>query len=230
MGLFLISFLPVFLLCFFVYKMDKEKEPLKLLLKLFFLGILSCIPAVIVELDIQDLFGAFLDSSLFGKFIDAFIGVALVEEGFKFIITYFCSYNHKDFDGVYDMVVYAVFVSLGFACLENIAYVLQNGYLVGVFRAILSVPCHACNGVLMGYYLGMAKMNVVLGDSKLENKNINLSLIVAVITHGFYDFCIFSESLILFLVFLVYVVCIYVYCVKKIKFVSKKYNNFIKKS
>ena len=48
--LLIITFLPVYLVGLFVYKKDREKEPRKLLKKLFIFGMLSCIPTVIFEL------------------------------------------------------------------------------------------------------------------------------------------------------------------------------------
>lgn len=56
-----------------------------------------------------------------------------------------------------DGIIYAVAASLGFATVENIAYVLEGGFAVGVLRAVLSVPGHAFFGALMGFYMGVAK-------------------------------------------------------------------------
>mgnify|MGYP002514454572 CR=1 FL=1 len=70
------------------------------------------------------------------------------------------------------MIVYSVFVSLGFACFENILYVFANQSIaVGISRGILSVPGHACDAVFMGYYLSMAKFYNTLGYHKMENIN-----------------------------------------------------------
>ena len=60
-----------------------------------------------------------------------------------------------------NIIVYAVFSSLGFACIENILYVLSGGVGIAILRAILSVPGHMCFGVIMGYFLSQAKVNQV---------------------------------------------------------------------
>ena len=84
-GLLLIfAVLPVVLILLFVYKKDKDKEPLGLLLSFFFKGIFSCF----LVLTISDILGVFLP--FMGKeleamtfvevFLFAFVGVALVEE------------------------------------------------------------------------------------------------------------------------------------------------------
>ena len=36
-------------------------------------------------------------------------------------------------------------------------YVYENGFVVGIVRALLAVPGHACDGLFMGYYLGLSK-------------------------------------------------------------------------
>ena len=56
-------------------------------------------------------------------FIYVFLFVALIEEGSKFLMTYILGYNNKEFDEVYDMIVDASFVSLGFAFYENLIYI-----------------------------------------------------------------------------------------------------------
>jgi RsiW-degrading membrane proteinase PrsW (M82 family) len=50
-------------------------------------------------------------------------------------------------------------VSMGFACTENILYVLEGGYEVAIMRAFTAVPAHATFGILMGYYMGKAKFS-----------------------------------------------------------------------
>ena len=48
--LFLISALPVFLLGLYIYKKDKNKEPAKILIKLFLAGMLSCVLVVLITI------------------------------------------------------------------------------------------------------------------------------------------------------------------------------------
>ena len=227
MYLFLVSFLPVFLLCLYIYNKDKNKEPKRLLVKLFLLGVISCIPAFLLELfflgkyDIDDM-------NFVSLFFYSFCGIAFIEELCKFVVTYYISYNHKEFDEMYDIIVYATFVSLGFAFLENYCYVSLYGYLTGLFRAVFSVPFHACSGVIMGYYLSISKNLYILNDFKNEKKYVFLGLFMPVLIHGFYDFCIFSSNLLFFVILLVYVIYIFIHCFSKINSVSKEnlnYNN-----
>lgn len=222
--LFIISSLPVFLLGMFVYKKDKNKEPWKLLLKLFAGGILSCFLTLIVSY-ILSLFFPILSADYttlnsFELIIYMFIGVALIEECCKWIIVYKFSYNDKNFDEIYDMIVYSVFVALGFAFFENLLYVYLGGISTGIVRALSAVPGHAFYGVFMGYYLGLAKQSNINNRKDLNTKYIILSILVPIILHGIYDYCLSSGKVIFIIIFLIFIILLYVYAIKKIKRMS----------
>lgn len=221
-SLITISILPVILLAHYIYKKDRNKEPTKLLTKLFISGILSPFLTVILTLILSIFFPIILtgnptELNLLNLIFYVFIGVALIEEVSKWIMTYLISYNNQEFDEIYDMIIYAVFVSLGFACLENIIYVLDGGLIAGIIRALLSVPAHACFGTLMGYYLGLAKQSEINNNQNLRNKNIALSLLIPILLHGIFDYCLFTEKLIFVLFFFIFVIFMHVYAHKKLK-------------
>lgn len=183
--------LPVALLCGFIYKKDPNKEPKSLLAKLFIFGFFSSIPVIVVELILGKLFPTSGLSSFLSMFVNVFISVALVEEGFKWIITKKFGYDNKEFDEIYDIIVYAVFVSLGFACIENILYVLSNGLGNAIMRAITSIPGHTCFAVLMGYFFSKAKLNEINQNSTLKSRNMIFSILAPTIAHTLYDALIF---------------------------------------
>ena len=222
--LFIISAAPVVLLGIFIYSKDRNKEPFKLLLKLFLGGIGSCF----LTLALTGILGSFIpyisadadNLNLIELIIHVFIGVALIEEFSKWLITYSISYNHNEFDEIYDMVVYGAFAALGFAFFENILYVFQGGIGVGIVRALLAVPGHACDGIAMGYYLGLAKQSQINGRMDLKKKYIAFSILVPTVLHGIYDYCLFSDLLILILFFLVFVILVYIFSLKKVKRMS----------
>ena len=222
--LFIISALPVVLLSIYIYKKDRNKEPLKLLIKLFLGGILSCF----LVLFLSGILGAIFpilsaetsDLNLFELIIRVVIGIALIEEFSKWFFVYFFSYNNKEFDEIYDMIIYSVFVALGFAFFENILYVFQGGISTGIVRAILAVPGHAWDGVFMGYYLGIAKQSSINNNKKLSKKNIILSILVPTLLHGFYDYCLFTGNIIFLLAFLVFIILLYIHSIKRIKRMS----------
>lgn len=218
---FIIAILPVFLIGLYIYKKDKIKESSALLFQLFMFGIFSCIPSALLGSILSVFFPEMEYMNFFQLLIYVFIVIALVEEFFKWIITYKLTYYHDEFDSSYDMVVYMVFTSLGFACFENVLYVQEYGIFTGILRGVLSVPGHACDGILMGIYLGLAKLCDIKGDTKGANKYKVMSVIIPTITHGIYDFCLFWGSDFFILFFAIFVILIDVFCIKKVIDISK---------
>ncbi len=217
----LIAVLPVYLIALFVYNKDKDKESRKLLTKLFFMGMFSCLPAIVLEILLGIFFGDPNSSDgLLLLFIKTFICIALVEEICKWYFTYKITYKHEEFDHVYDAVVYAVFVSLGFALFENIFYVFLKGITVGLFRAITAVPGHAIYAIIMGEYLGIAKVHELNGNHKKSSVAIFLSVLMPAIAHALYDYCLLSERIEFIIIFFIFLVIMYVIGFKKIKSLS----------
>lgn len=232
MGRFLLflSIIPVYLVGLYVYRKDNEKEPKKLLKRLFLGGVGSCFLAIILTFVLSFIFPIISsggkDLNLIQLLFYVFIGVALLEEFSKWIMVFKISYKNENFDELYDIIVYSVFVSLGFACFENILYVLSGGIGVGIARALFAIPGHAADGVFMGYYLGKAKQNSVTGNKVAERKYIILSIIVPTILHGIYDYCLFSKETILIFIFFIFIIVLYIISIKTIKKISKS-NTYI---
>lgn len=228
--LFFLAIIPVVVILTYIYLKDRNKEPWSLLIKLFFMGIASCFLVLLASEVVFKIF-PFMDKdtaymTFFETMAYAFIGVALIEEFCKWLMTFAGAYKHKAYDEVYDGIVYSVYVSLGFACLENILYVfMNNSVVVGISRALLAVPGHACDAVFMGYYLSLAKVYATQGKKSLEKKNLVLSVLVPTILHGIYDFCLFSNIDLLLIVFLIFVIAMYIFAIKKIKLLAAQCKN-----
>lgn len=230
--LLLYAGLPVLFLAFFIYKKDRNREPMALLVRLFFSGIGSTFITLLISFVLNLFFPNFFDESglTFSELVvHVFLGVAFVEEFSKWFMLYRNSYLHREYDQVFDMIVYASFVSLGFAFFENILYVSQHGVRVAIISALTAVPAHFCFGIFMGYYLSMAKLADVSGDVSTRKKFIFLSLFVPSMLHGIYDFCLMSGIDILFFLFFVFVILLYIITLRRISKVSKtnrklKYN------
>lgn len=77
-----LALLPAIALVVWIYRQDKvEKEPRGLLWKIFLFGVLSVIPAMILEIILDEVFLVFMDAdTLCYVILDNFIGVALIEE------------------------------------------------------------------------------------------------------------------------------------------------------
>lgn len=223
--LLFLSVIPVVVICTYIYLKDRNKEPWSLLIKLFVLGISSCFLVLMVSGVLFEMFPFMNKDTAYMTFFEvmayAFIGVALIEEFCKWLMVYIGSYTNKAYDELYDGIVYSVYVSLGFAFLENLLYVFKNqSIVVGISRGLLAVPGHACDAVFMGYYLSLAKVYASQGNKALEKKNLVLSVLVPTILHGIYDFCLFANIGILLIVFLAFVILLYIFSIKKIKLLA----------
>lgn len=185
MLLLALALAPVTVIIWYILFKDKlNKEPWKMLFRTFVFGIVSIIPAIILEVVGSQYLGP-VDNA--GKaWIEAFIIVALSEELCKYFFLRKFVFKRSEFDEPYDGIVYAVMISMGFAALENVMYVFQGGVTAAILRMFTAVPAHAMFGILMGYWVGRAKM---------ENKPIfNLiGLGSAILFHGLYDLFLLSE-------------------------------------
>ena len=227
MTLLIASITPVLIFLYLIFKKDKNKEPIGLLAKCFFGGFLSIIITLIIDVPMTFIGTAF-QSPLFKSFYDAFFVAAIPEEFAKFIILYWIIWKSKFFDEHYDGIIYAVFVSLGFALVENILYVFEHGIGIAFMRAILAVPGHGLFGVAMGYFLSLAKFN----KDHNQQKYLMLSLLVPMGLHGTYDFLLmFFSNLskadagfagILLIIFTVFIIFLWRFGIKKIKIAVAK--------
>ena len=231
--LLILSIAPVVFFGFLIYKRDFDKEPTGILVKLFICGVLSTIVTLLITYLLQTVipfFGREHETmSLIELAVAIFIGVALIEEFSKWIFVYKLEYNDQEFNHLYDGVVYAAFVSLGFACFENILYVLQGGVSVAISRAILAIPGHLCDGIMMGYYLSMAKLAMINGNKSLSTRNLILSLVVPTIAHGIYDYLLFAYSVsaqgIFVVLFFAFVIFFFIYAARQAGKLPKNYYN-----
>lgn len=223
-ALLIAAVLPALLLMLYIYKKDRlEKEPGRLLFILVVLGAVACLPASLFEtVALRYLSGFTPMSTIQYAAIESFLIVGLAEEGCKHFFLRRRTWNSPEFNCTFDGIVYAVFVSLGFAALENVIYALSYGFDVLFQRAVFSIPGHTVNAVFMGLYYSRAKKDEAYGRFNECKKNRRLSLLVPVILHGFYDFCLLSESEFLGLVFFAFVVVLDIISLATVKRESER--------
>lgn len=200
---------PVAVLIYYIYRRDKyQKEPVKELLKAFGLGIMSVFASLIISTPLGSM-GMYGNepSTLWGALSTSFFGAAVPEEIAKFLMFWLLVRKNRFFDERMDGIVYASVVSLGFAAVENIMYLVSNyesWLAVGISRALFSVPAHFFFGVLMGYYYSLYRF--CPSESKAYGW---LMLGAPIIAHGLFDTVLFSVnvlpslSLILMVLFLI---------------------------
>ena len=223
MYLTILAVIPGIVLFSIVYGFDRnEKEPMGLLIKLFLLGVVSVIPATIVEVFLKGVYlNAFSFSRIAYLIALCYFAVALSEEGGKYLFLKLATWKSPEFNYTYDGVVYAVTVSLGFAVIENIMYVLTTGSVgVALMRAVLAVPGHAMFGVYMGTYYGIAKLSESYIDTAGRDKNLFRAYVIAVFIHGSYDFCLMTGYLVVIIPFLAFEAWFTFHTYKKLKFLA----------
>lgn len=195
-GLYIIlaAVIPCFFYIWLLARFDRFKpEPRILILKLFAAGLVTPLAAMLLEMvsiPLCELLPTGISIPA-----QAFLGIAVVEEGVKMAALVMIVRKRKEFDEILDGAVYAVAVAMGFALLENILYVFgsESAMSVALIRGFTAVPLHA----LAGGYMGLA-----LARDKIESKGgVSAAFLIAVLIHGAYDWILMDNRLPGFLIY-----------------------------
>ena len=185
MATLLITILPSLLIVAFFVKSDRFPEPTSEIIKVFFYGILLCIPAFYINTALDEIYS---NTNISKALIRSFLSAAPVEEVLKFTVLYSLVYKMKDFNELIVGIVYGVAVSLGFATLENMYYVYVLSEYFGttsqglaILRSFSAIPAHAIFGATMGYFF--MKYSFIQ-----KQNNLAMCLIVPILLHGIYNF------------------------------------------
>ena len=218
------ALIPSFILIWSILKQDKiESEPPGLLIGLFILGALTCIPAAFLESLGEEWILDFTRDDDLQILLMFLIVVPLSEEGMKYLVLRLRTWKNKAFNFTFDAIVYATVVSLGFATLENLLYVLGNMSLqVAMVRGILSVPLHCTCGVFMGYFYGMARNHNARGEHAMSMVDRVLALLIPILIHGLYDYALSVESDMVSLAGLGFTVVIFILAFIQVRWSSKQ--------
>lgn len=170
---------PGFALMSFFYLKDRfDSKPFSIVFRTFVMGSLLVFPIMFIQYAFET------EGVLQYPVTKSFLLAGGLEEFFKWFIFMYAVYKQDHFEGRYDGIVYGVSISLGFATVENILYLLANGVEVAFLRALFPVSSHALFGVIMGYYLGKGKT-----DRKRSSIYVVwLALATPILLHGLYDY------------------------------------------
>jgi len=187
--LLLLAIVPGLLISYLIFRIDKyEHEPWWALALCFALGGAATIPAINAERWLFSMVAPAPYSHVFEVVFLAFIGVALVEEGIKYLVLVAGAYTGKFFNEPLDGIVYAVLIAMGFATFENILYADRYDWQTMVLRAFTAVPAHLAFAIVQGYYVGLAKFRPAK-----RSKLLFRGFVVALLLHGVYDFLILQN-------------------------------------
>lgn len=215
------AILPGLILLYYVYSKDFHPEPKRMVLKGVFYGILSTVVSSLISLPMI-LSGGFSKNP--GTLQEAlklsFLAAAVPEESAKLLMLWLLLRKNKEFDERYDGLVYAACVGLGFACVENLSYVISSGdawFYVSASRALFAVPGHFAFAIAMGYYY--SRNHFSWYKSTFFDK-LKIWL-VPVLLHGSYDTLVFSSEIDSVFSFLITIVFI-LFCFRLFKFTRKR--------
>ena len=215
--------IPAVVLLVKVYKVDHlDKESPRLLWNLVVRGVIATVFAMPTEWIGEFVLSSFVqEGTVLYNFLLYFIVVAVSEEGFKYLLMKQRTWKDPEFNFQFDGVVYAVFVSLGFALWENISYVLMYGFGTALVRAVTAVPGHACFGVFMGAWYGLAKKYESYGMPSQSKTCRVVALLSSIVLHGCYDFTASIENQNYAWVFVAFVVVMFLVAFRLVKKLSQ---------
>ncbi len=177
--------LPAILAMAYVDHLDaKRPEPRRTLRLVALAGALSAVLIVAVGALLRPM--GPLPGTYAAAFYDAFVVAAVPEELAKLGCMLAVAWRRPEFDERMDGIVYGARAGLGFALVENVAYLLlipnSLGEFISLFfaRALLAVPGHAAWGAILGYFAARRRF-----DGRGPGMLGGLGLAIAL--HGLYD-------------------------------------------
>jgi len=223
----LAALLPAILLGIYIWRKDPHPEPFIWVLRAFLLGIAICVPVAFLENWVSGLlFGGSAPTTLFGSTVQAFLVAAVPEESAKLLALWLLLRNNRQFDEHFDGIVYAVFISLGFAAIENVGYVFMSGEAwmsTAVARAFLAVPGHYAFAIMMGYYYALYHF------VDKSRHNARCIILMPVLAHGVYDAIAMSGNVNPIVGGISFIVLVY-FCIKLQKAAQAKVQDLIAKN
>ena len=134
------------LFSYFYLRKQIAKEPSLTLFHTFIYGAIMTFPIMFIQ-------HVFEEENIFSNyFIRNVIFTSGLEEFFKWLILLLAIYRHVEFEDAYDGILYGASVSLGFATVENIIYLLDiwSGYCIsaGFTACFKSCVIRCSNGLL----------------------------------------------------------------------------------
>ncbi|MCP6726973.1 MAG: PrsW family intramembrane metalloprotease [Patescibacteria group bacterium] len=174
----------------FYLRTDVHPEPNRMIIKVFFWGMLVTIPAVLIELGLLPFLKSFALSETITFYLYIFIVIALVEEVLKYGVFHFVVLHNKALDEAIDVPLYMIISALGFAALENIFILFGLGFAapggdvlaLSAFRFVGATLLHALVSGTFGYFIAISILN-----PRQRLFAIPIGLGVATFLHGLFN-------------------------------------------
>ncbi|OGZ18577.1 MAG: hypothetical protein A2175_01880 [Candidatus Nealsonbacteria bacterium RBG_13_42_11] len=227
----LFGVLPSIIWLMFYLRKDSHPESNRMILKVFFYGMLAALPAIFIEIGALEKLKELNLSSNLLSFLNVFIAVALVEEFLKYLVVREKVLTSSELDEPIDVMLYMIIAALGFAASENILILFSLGsssalaeiFSVSIFRFVGATFLHTLASGLLGFFLALS-----IFKTRSRGKIIIAGLISATLLHGFFNFSIIEmKGVFSFLIPALILLCLAVFVtfafrrLKKIKSVCK---------
>jgi RsiW-degrading membrane proteinase PrsW (M82 family) len=182
----------LFWACYHYYKDRHLPEPVGHLLLAFGLGVASFYLGLLMyrALGLVNLrFDAYLlaETNLPGLFAYSILAIGVIEELAKMIPFLVLVIHFREFDEPVDGIIYASFIALGFAAMENIQYLNFVSSGEAWARGFAGPVVHIVFASIWGYYIGRAYL-----CRKFLGRTIFAALAFTAILHGVYDFVVIA--------------------------------------
>ncbi len=192
-----LSFLPsIAWLIFFLHE-DRKPEPGKMILKVFFWGMLISIPVILVSIPINLLLVQTNLSDFAVSLIMVVAVAAVIEETAKYLVVKQTVLKSPECDEPMDLMIYAITAALGFAALENLFFLFPAEFpfsqkmmmVESYLRFISGTFLHALVSGIMGYFIALS-----IRYSQKRFQLVFTGVSVAILLHAAYNFSImYSE-------------------------------------
>lgn len=174
----------------FYLRKDVHPEPKRKVLKVFFFGALSTIPAFFLE---RGSWLFFQKLQIPGaKIFYTFLGIAFIEELLKYLVVKTVILSDPEFDEPVDSMLYMITSALGFAALENIfllfslkSSLILEAFIISSFRFLGATFLHALCSGLIGFFLAFSFFKL-----KKRGELIVIGLGISTCLHGLYNLSI----------------------------------------
>ena len=224
-----LSIIPIAIIALVMYKIDIDKEPKKVLKQIFISSMIVGLAGGLISYFLVQYIDKLQFNSIFVYNVVRYVFiVAFIEEVCKFIPAKLIGMEGKHHTSFYDTLLYFVFAGLGFACIENIMYVMTFTVKTAFVRGLLSVPGHILFSAILGIFIAQANKEKLKNNNKTNDKSIiytTLGFTIASITHAIFNIGLTLKVGVAkaIIVSMLYIIGIYVIFIIK---ETSKINNF----
>lgn len=194
LALAMLGFAPGIFWLWLIYQRDRYiPAPLNLVVRTFLLGIAVAVPVSIVEAVLIALGGVDLEPQLDTAASPAqaayvaFVVAGVTEELAKYLVVRRTIFSSPYFRQPLDGIIFASAAALGFASIENVAYMFSYGPEVILVRGPFSTLAHVLFSATWGYSLGAHK-RLMVGQHP-----VTLALLASMVLHGLFDFFLLAD-------------------------------------